>query len=209
MLNGYEATAEIRERERQTPDRHVPIVALTASAIKGDEERCLEAGMDAYVTKPVTVVGLGEVLGRLIQPATDVLDRETVDGLWELGGDTPALLEELANTFIGGAPAQIAALTGAAARSDLDTVARAAHQLKGSCAAVGARSMEGLAAQIEAAAVENHPRAPAGHRGAARAVVRVGGGGPPGRDPAAGARPALIPAGALPAELTTPVGALF
>jgi CheY-like chemotaxis protein len=157
VLNGYEATAEIRERERQTPDRHVPIVALTASAIKGDEERCLEAGMDAYVTKPVTVVGLGEVLGRLIQPATDVLDRETVDGLWELGGDTPALLEELANTFIEGAPAQIAALTGAAARSDLDTVARAAHQLKGSCAAVGARSMEGLAAQIEAAAVENHP----------------------------------------------------
>ena len=40
--------------------------------------------MDAYVTKPVTVVALGEVLGRLIEPATDVLDRETVDGLWEL-----------------------------------------------------------------------------------------------------------------------------
>ena len=157
VLNGYEATAEIRERERQTPDRHVPIVALTASAVKGDEERCLEAGMDAYVTKPVTVVALGEVLGRLIRPATDVLDRETVDGLWELGGHAPAVLEELADTFIEGAPAQIAALTGAAARSDLDAVARAAHQLKGSCAAVGARSMEGLAAQIEAAAVENHP----------------------------------------------------
>ncbi|MDQ4089928.1 MAG: response regulator [Actinomycetota bacterium] len=80
VLNGYKATAEIRDRERQTLDRHLPIVALTASAIKGDEERCLEAGMDAYVTEPVTVVGSGEVLGRLIQPATDVLDRETVDG---------------------------------------------------------------------------------------------------------------------------------
>ncbi len=48
-------------------------------------------------------------------------------------------------------------MTGAVACADLETVARAAHQLKGSCAAVGARSMGGLAAQIEAAAVENHP----------------------------------------------------
>ena len=168
VLNGYEATGEIRDRERRTSGRHVPIVALTASAIKGDEERCLEAGMDAYVTKPVTVAALGEVLARLVDPAdhdlgSDVLDAETVEGLWELGGDTPAVLEELADTFIEGAPAQIAVLTGALARSDLETVARAAHQLKGSCAAVGARSMWGLVAEIEAAATENRPeRLPAG-----------------------------------------------
>jgi two-component system, sensor histidine kinase and response regulator len=162
VLNGYEATAAIRAREQQT-GCHVPVVALTASAIKGDKERCLAAGMDAYVTKPVTVASLGEVLGRLVEPAGDVLDPETVDGLWELGGDTPAVLEELADTFIEGAPFQIALLAAAVARADLETVARAAHQLKGSCAAVGARSMEGLAAQIEAAAVDNHPeRLPAG-----------------------------------------------
>jgi CheY-like chemotaxis protein len=63
-MNGYEASMEIRRRE--DGGRHVPIVALTASAIKGDEERCLAAGMDAYVTKPVTVDALGGVLRRLV-----------------------------------------------------------------------------------------------------------------------------------------------
>jgi two-component system sensor histidine kinase/response regulator len=67
-MNGYEATEEIRRRE--TPGRHIPIVALTASAVKGDEDRCLAAGMDAYVTKPVTVTALGASLSRLIEPAT-------------------------------------------------------------------------------------------------------------------------------------------
>jgi signal transduction histidine kinase/CheY-like chemotaxis protein len=71
-MNGYEATEEIRRRE--VPGHHLPIVALTASAIKGDEDRCLAAGMDAYVTKPVTVKALGAVLTRL-------LEKEPVDTL--------------------------------------------------------------------------------------------------------------------------------
>jgi CheY-like chemotaxis protein len=64
-MNGYEASAEIRRRE--APGRHIPIVALTASAINGDEERCRAAGMDDYVTKPVTVDRLASVLGPLIK----------------------------------------------------------------------------------------------------------------------------------------------
>ncbi|MDP1807132.1 MAG: response regulator, partial [Acidimicrobiales bacterium] len=63
VMNGYEASAEIRRREG--PGRHIPIVALTASAINGDEERCRAAGMDDYVTKPVTVGRLASVLGAL------------------------------------------------------------------------------------------------------------------------------------------------
>ncbi|HET7722096.1 MAG TPA: response regulator [Acidimicrobiales bacterium] len=74
VMNGYEASAEIRRREG--PDRHIPIVALTASAINGDEERCRAAGMDDYVTKPVTVDRLASVLGALTngkgQPANRV-----------------------------------------------------------------------------------------------------------------------------------------
>lgn len=73
-MNGYEASMEIRRREG--PGRHIPILALTASAINGDEERCRAAGMDDYVTKPVTVARLAEVLGPLIervaQPADSV-----------------------------------------------------------------------------------------------------------------------------------------
>ncbi len=68
-MNGYEAAAEIRRAE--PPGRHIPIVALTASAIKGDEDRCLESGMDAYVTKPVTVAALGEVLTRVMHGVND------------------------------------------------------------------------------------------------------------------------------------------
>jgi two-component system sensor histidine kinase/response regulator len=53
-MNGFEATAAIRERERREGGRrHTPIVAMTAHAMAGDKERCLEAGMDGYVTKPV------------------------------------------------------------------------------------------------------------------------------------------------------------
>ena len=63
-MNGYEATEEIRRRE--PPGHHIPIVALTASAVKGDEDRCLAAGMDAYVTKPVTVKALGTALDSLL-----------------------------------------------------------------------------------------------------------------------------------------------
>jgi signal transduction histidine kinase/DNA-binding response OmpR family regulator len=63
VMNGYEASAEIRRREG--PGRHIQIVALTASAINGDEERCRAAGMDDYVTKPVTVDRLATVLGAL------------------------------------------------------------------------------------------------------------------------------------------------
>ena len=85
-MNGYEATEEIRRRE--PPGHHIPIVALTASAVKGDEDKCLAAGMDAYVTKPVTVKALGAALNSLLDTeggasADDVLDKVTLSRLLE------------------------------------------------------------------------------------------------------------------------------
>jgi CheY-like chemotaxis protein len=64
QMNGYEATAAIRERERAVGG-HIPIIAMTAHAMKGDRERCLEAGMDSYVSKPIKTKDLFDAIDEL------------------------------------------------------------------------------------------------------------------------------------------------
>jgi len=62
-MDGFEATAVIRKREKIS-GRHIPIIAMTAHALKGDEERCLQAGMDAYIAKPIRSADLLELVER-------------------------------------------------------------------------------------------------------------------------------------------------
>jgi PAS domain S-box-containing protein len=148
MMDGFEATALIREKEKGT-GRHIPIIALTAHAMKGDKEQCLNAGMDGYVSKPLKVEELFNILKELtckktlcepkaatsLKGSKDVLDIDqamsTVDN--EIG-----FFREIGRLFIKNAPKAMADIRDAIEKSDAYRLNRAAHALKGSSANFGA-----------------------------------------------------------------------
>jgi two-component system, sensor histidine kinase and response regulator len=157
-MDGFEATTAIRERERGT-GAHVPIIAMTAHAMKGDQERCLAAGMDGYVSKPIKPDSLFATLAELTPGSAC----ESADGLkslvdWNaaLGhvrGDVD-LLRELATIFLEEWPGWIAAVRDGVHGHDLEQVCRTAHTIKGSLGTFAATSAHAAAEQIEQAARE-------------------------------------------------------
>jgi CheY-like chemotaxis protein/two-component sensor histidine kinase len=146
-MDGFEATAAIRARERDT-GVHVPIVALTAHALKGDREACLAAGMDEYLTKPIRTPELFEVITRLSGDAKVVLAPslppvpaphrafapEVI--LARVGGDR-VLLRELVDLFLAQASGTLAELGRALDEGDAGGLERAAHLLRGSASNFG------------------------------------------------------------------------
>jgi len=65
-MDGYEATSTIRDLNSAVRNHNIPIVAMTANAMKGDREKCLEAGMDDYVSKPINMQDLADAIGRYL-----------------------------------------------------------------------------------------------------------------------------------------------
>ncbi len=151
-MDGFEATQRIRELE-QTTGAHVPIVAMTAHAMKGDRERCLAAGMDGYISKPLrpselfeAVESLAAVSRAATEPASSLFDEATA--LKSVGGDRE-LLREIIDVFFEELPLLTAALAAALQHGDAVTAHRAAHTLKGSLSTLGASEASSIAQQIE------------------------------------------------------------
>jgi signal transduction histidine kinase/CheY-like chemotaxis protein/HPt (histidine-containing phosphotransfer) domain-containing protein len=159
-MDGYQATARIREREGR--ERRTPIVAVTASALKGEREKCLAAGMDDFVTKPFGPDEIGPIVQRAIDHAAareaevsgvpgaeESLDLTVIA---ELRGYLPPLLDQTVDLFLRNASLSLPSLRAHLNEADGPALARAAHSLVGSCGIVGARRLGSLARQVEAAA---------------------------------------------------------
>jgi signal transduction histidine kinase/HPt (histidine-containing phosphotransfer) domain-containing protein len=159
-MDGYEATAEIRRREGSA--RHTPVIAMTAHSMKGDREKCLAAGMDDYLSKPLRSEALDGVLARWAPGAAAgaavdedlngasgeaVIDRATIGELRSHYG-RDALIE-LVELFTRDSRALVSKIGNAVKGEDASTLAEAAHSLKGSAATFGAARAAELCAQLE------------------------------------------------------------
>ena len=162
-MDGLEATAAIREKEKKT-GAHLPIIALTAHAMKGDREKCLAAGTDDYLTKPIRTAELFAAVERLRNaktnatpsapaitnpPGTNAFDTDAA--LRHVEGDRD-LLDEIIRIFADQCPKTMHEIQNAIRAADLSVLERAAHSLKGSASNLCATGVTEAAAELEESA---------------------------------------------------------
>ncbi len=172
-LDGYELARLIRSRETQVADHDVPVIAMTAHALAGDREKCLQAGMDDYISKPVQAKVLEALLDQYtgvsgkvpdpvaaeeesLSPRTDGFDRD--DFVERLMGNED-LAKRVASRFLDDVPAQIAALAQALESGpalEAGQVRDLAHAIKGAAANVSVTHLSRVAREIERAAGEGN-----------------------------------------------------
>ncbi len=167
VMDGFEATRRIRDPDSSVLRRDIPIVAMTAHALKEDRDRCLEAGMDDYVSKPVTPLALGEALERNLADASckgpgaeEIAQPEEPQ---EVPGEAPVLLDrirfvadgdarferELIEMFLSDNSKQLASLEEAIGGQDWEEAKKRVHSIKGASANAGAVRMQSTAGRLE------------------------------------------------------------
>ncbi|TMH71889.1 MAG: response regulator [Betaproteobacteria bacterium] len=170
-MDGYEATREIRRRERLSSGKRIPIVALTANAMARDREECLNAGMDDHLSKPFNMLVLQEMLARWLAPteskqteaaelaaqatakAAEVLDRQMLDQLSKVvTNGKPELLSRVIKLYLVESPKLIQQLQQAGMEDNAPQIASCAHALKSCSANVGATLLSRYCTDIEASA---------------------------------------------------------
>ena len=165
-MDGYEATGAIRDPGSAVRDHDIRIIAMTANAMKGDRERCLAAGMDDYVSKPITPQDLADVIERNLrhqlqeqcsaapQPAAPRPAGSTRGELAEIRSEfaDDSDLADLIGEFVAGLPHRIEAMRQALANSCCQELRRLAHGLKGSGGSYGFEGLTQVAAGLEQAA---------------------------------------------------------
>jgi two-component system sensor histidine kinase/response regulator len=164
-LDGYAATERIRADELARAARRLPIVAMTAHAMAGDRDKCLAAGMDDYVAKPLRPGEVDEMLARWL-PAVAPVDQGNGNGngaaaedegdpideqrFNDLAGDfAPDVVREIVDAFIDSTPSIIERIVLAAEGAGHTEIAQGAHRLKGGCLAVGAGQLNDIADELE------------------------------------------------------------
>ncbi|HMV98655.1 MAG TPA: PAS domain S-box protein [Acidobacteriota bacterium] len=177
-LDGFAATVEIRRREALqnrmifgttgTPPPRLPVIAMTANALKGDREQCLAAGMDDYISKPIKISVLGEIIERWIKvahtpvnplpledmatdpPLPDPIDPDILAGWRELRIEgAPDPLEEIFMLFLSGIAERFLKIEHAIAHRDHQALRELAHSLKGSSSTFGAMRLSELCTTLE------------------------------------------------------------
>jgi PAS domain S-box-containing protein len=163
-LDGFAVTRAIREREahapvRSAPTSHIPIIAMTAHAMKGDRERCLQAGMDSYISKPLNPERLYEVIESVTSASAEANNTATEprgseplfdhEALLTRVADDQDLLREIVGLFLAEAPELMQAVRESVERRDSSSLQRSAHTLKGSVANFGAKGAYEIALKLE------------------------------------------------------------
>lgn len=175
-MDGYQASQAIRTRETQSKaSRRLPIIALTANAMEGNAEKCLAAGMDDYLSKPIRPEALYDKLlqhlARANQAATAAIKPSSpaaarnappsgtdlvTDGFKEMHDVLGDSYAELAQLYLTEAPIKVKQLTEALAQGNMETTHSVAHHLKGSSLSLGATGLADLLAILETASKEEN-----------------------------------------------------